>query len=225
MYAKDLKKSGIVRNDYETVFLGRRSARYLDSSYKVSREEIAEIINEAMVATPSAVGSCPYKLLVLDTDEAKKKIDDIMWPQDKDRALRCSFVIIPLADRDWPDYYDDIVENNRTGCLEWYNLVGSVAGPIIPTWYEQLSAGDGAALNTSVSFQTGLLSQSLMIAARAHGLDSGFMDAWNPNPDMNTVFGVDLNRYIPQGVVCFGKSTGGVHDAYRRDTKDFVTFL
>ncbi|MBS7528324.1 nitroreductase family protein [Fusibacter paucivorans] len=225
MFAKDLTKKGIVDRDYESVFLGRRCARTLDATHKVSREEIEEIINEAMVATPSAVDSNPYKFLVIDTDEARKKLDDIMWPIDKDRVMQASFSIIPLADRQWIDDYDDVVAALKAEAPQSYEFFSNTCFPIIPGWYEELSSGTGAALDISVTFQAGLVSQSLMIAARAHGLDTGFMDAWHPYPDLNEAFGIDLERYIPQGVLCFGKNAGPVSDSYRRDIKDAVSYL
>lgn len=225
MFAKDLKMDRVVNRDYESVFLGRRTARSLDATFKVSREEIAEIINEAMVATPTAVDSNPYKFLVIDTDEAKKKLDDIMWPVDKSRVLQASFSIIPLADRKWIDFYDDIVAANKAGCAPWYDFFEGAVFDIIPGWYEDLSSGDGRMLDKSVTFQAGLVSQSLMIAARAHGLDTGFLDAWTPEKDLDKIFDVDLKRYIPQGVICFGKNVGPVSDSYRLEIKDVAEFL
>lgn len=221
MFYKDLTRKGVVNVDYESVVLRRRTARNLDPSYQVSREEIEEIINEAMVATPSAVDSSPYKFLVIDTDEAKRKLDDIMHPVDKDRVIQASFSIIPLADRNWIDHYDNIVEVIHREAPD------TLLPPIerVVEWYEQLTSGTGAALDTSVTFQTGLVSQSLMFAARAHGLDTGFMDDWSPNPDLGVAFGIDLERYIPQGVLCFGKNIGPVADSYRLDIKDAVQYL
>lgn len=66
---------------------------------------------------------------------------------------------------------------------------------------------------------------SLMIAARAHGLDTGFLDAWEPEKDLDKIFDVDLKRYIPEGVLWFGKSVGPVHNCCRRDLKDAAEFL
>lgn len=224
MNAKHLKKTGIVNNDFESVVLGRRTARFLDPSYKVSREEIEEIIKEAMVATPSAIDSCPYKFLVIESDEAKRKVDDIMWPGDKSRTLQSSFCIIPMADRNWIERYDDQIEGNKRECPSYY----AGQGPVIefaPTWYEILSAGNGAGLDKSVNFQAGLVAQSLMIVARAHGLDTGFMDAWSPEQDLGKIFDVDMDRYIAQGVICFGKSVGITHDNFRPEIEDAAMFL
>lgn len=226
MFAQDLTKKGIVDREYESVFLGRRSARSLDATYKVSREEIEEIIREAMVATPSAVNSSPYKLLVIDTDEAKKKLDDIMAPVDKSRVLQASFSIIPLADRNYIEYYDDITAMSERDCPSWIEYMkASGVFNLVPIMYEYLSAGSGAALDRCVNFQAGLVTQSLMIAARAHGLDTGFLDAWEPEKELGKAFDIDLERYIPEGVLCVGKNVGPVHNTCRPDIKDAIQYL
>lgn len=224
MFAQDLDTSGIIHDSYKEVVLGRRTCRFLDPTFKVSREEIGQIIAEAMVCTPNAVDSCPYKFLVFDTDEAKKKIDDIMWPVDKDRVPPSSFTIIPLADRKWIEDYDKVIEANRVGCPSYYEGLTPEFLEVVNFWYASISAGDGRALDISVTFQAGLVTQSLMLAARAHGLDSGFMDAWNPS-ELASVFGIDLERYIPQGVIAFGKSVGPTHNNYRPDVADAAVFF
>lgn len=227
MTEKNLKKNNIVNSDYESVFLGRRTTRNLDSTYKVPREEIEEIIKEALIATPSAVGSIPYKLIVIDTEEGKKKLDDIMWPVDKSRVLQASFVIVPCADRQWIEYYDDIVAGNKESCPAWYDFFMSVgiASGGAAWWYDSLIVdGDHTMLDKSINFQAGLIAQSLMIAARAHGLDSGFMDAWSPEADFDKVIDIDLERYIPEGVIAFGKAATPGHDSYRLELNDLVEF-
>lgn len=224
MIAKHLKKTGIVNNDFESVVLGRRTARFLDPTYKVPREEIEEIIKEAMVATPSAIDSCPYKFLVIESDEAKKKLDDIMWPLDKSRTLQSSFCIIPMADRQWADRYDDQVAGNERECPPYYAGLGPVVD-FLPTWLEILQANNGIGLDKSVNFQAGLVAQSLMIVARAHGLDTGFMDAWSPEQDLGKIFDVDMDRYVAHGVIAFGKSVGITHDNYRPEIEDAAEFL
>ena len=225
MNKKDLKTGSIVNRDFESVFLGRRAVRSLDPDFKVSREEIEEIINEAMIATPSAVGSFPYLFLVIETDEAKRKLDDIMWPVDKDRVTQCSFAIIPFADRNWIDYFDDLAEVNMESSQQSVKDMYTTLKTIVPQWWEILTAGNGEYLDQSINFQVGLVTQSLMIAARAHGLDTGFMDAWTPNPYLNETFGVDLKRFIPQGVLAFGKNIGHVHEVYHREIKDVAMFI
>lgn len=226
MTSKDLKKTNIVRRDYEDLFLGRRTTRSLDATFKVSRDEIEEIIKEALIATPNAVDSIPYKIFVIDTDEFKRKLDDIMWPVDKSRVLQASFVVIPCADRQWIENYDDIVAGNKAECPAWYAFFESVgiATGGAAYWYNMLTENGNAPLDKSINFQAGMIAQSIIIASRAHGLDSGFMDAWTPEVDLDKVFDIDLERYIPEGVIAIGKAAAPGHDSYRLEIKDMVEF-
>lgn len=100
MIGKDLPKSNIRNNDFINVVFGRRATRFMNPDFKVDREEIVEIFSEMNACTPSAVNTQPYKFLVIDSDEGKKKIDSIMRPPfDRDRTTSCSFAVVVFADR------------------------------------------------------------------------------------------------------------------------------
>jgi nitroreductase len=51
---------------------------------------------------PSAVDTQPWNFLVVDTDEAKAKLDSIMhMPVDRGRLLQSSFSVVIFADTHW----------------------------------------------------------------------------------------------------------------------------
>lgn len=205
MLPSELDKSGIINNDYKDVVFGRRSSRVFDSAYVISREEILQIIQEAIVSTPSAVDTQPFHFLVIDTDEGKAKIDDIMWLADKDRCTHCSFAIIPFADAKWFEHYDDHVAREKEAApWAWPPEMEAMLVPVVYQWVDLLCEGDASYLHKSVDFQAGLVTMSFLYAVRAHGYDAGFMDAWDPDL-LEDAFGVDLERYRPQGVIAVGK--------------------
>lgn len=224
MLATDLKTDGIVDNTYTGAVLGHRCARILDPNYKVSREEIKQIIAEAQISTSSAINSQPYRFLVIDTDEGKEKLDTLMAPIDKDRVKQCSFAIIPFADRAWWDYYDGILEQDKVVAPGlWDENYLSVLLPVVEQWIGILQEYQ-IYLDKSVNFQAGQISQSFQFACRAHGLDTGVMDAWFPEPGLNELFGIDLDRYIPEVVIAVGKVAGPVHNNFRLDPDEIVDF-
>lgn len=224
MMASDLKKDGIINDSYTSVVLGRRTARYLDPSHKVSRGEILEILREAVSCTPSAVNSQPWHFIIVDTDEGKQKLDDIMRAFDKDRVKAGSFAVVPCADRKWFDVYDELIEINKKIAPEKYTEeYVSALVPLVYDWYDELTEGDGVYLERSISFQTGLITMSLLYALRSHGLDAGIMDSWDPDL-LGDAFGIDLDRYVPQCAIAVGKSVGPVFDNFRYEAEDVVTW-
>lgn len=218
MIGKELPKTNIVNNDFKDVVFNRRAMRVMDPNFKVSREEICEIIDEANACTPSAVNTQPYKFLVVDTDEAKKKLDAIMRPPfDRDRVTACSFAVVIFADRKWIEDFDELYELEQTTVPNYPEIMV----PITYDWYEELCADGGTYLDKSVNFQAGQMSMTFQFMCRAHGLDVAFMDAWDPQL-LPEVFGIDLERYIPEGVICIGKAAGPVEQRYRYTSEKFI---
>ncbi len=220
MLAKDVTPN-FVTNDFKEVFMGRRSARTMDPNVVISRDEIKQIFNEANVAAPSAVDAQPWRFLICDTDESKEKLDTIMRIADKNRVTACSFAIVVLADRDWFTEYDETLEHNKVDCPGFWNddFLG-VFMPVLSAWDEELHEVPGY-LDRSISFQAGLITMALMYAARAHGYDTGFMDSWDPDL-VGEYFDIDIERFVPEGVVCFGKNAGELYDSWRRDAEDNI---
>lgn len=218
MIGKELPKSNIRNNDFIDVAFNRRAVRVMDPNFKVSREEIAEIFDEMNACTPSAVNTQPVKFLVVDTDEAKKKLDSIMRPPfDKDRTTTCSFAVVIFADRKWIEDFDDLYQNELVLIPDYPEIMV----PITYEWYEELAADGGTYLDKSINFQAGQYSMMLQLIARAHGLDAAVMDAWDPQL-LDETFGIDLDRYIPEIVMCIGKCAGPVEQRYRYTSEHFI---
>jgi nitroreductase len=215
---------GIVNNDFSDVFLGRRCCRHLDPNYKVSREEIEQIVRQATYAAPSAVDSQPWRILVVDTDEAKQKLDNIMRIIDKDRVLSSSFSVVVFADRQWFPVWDRIIEQNKQIAPEEYPPeMLQFFVPLTTAWWDELNEGDGSYLDRSVNCQAGLLAMSFMFACRAHGLDTGVMDSWDPEM-LADVFDVDLERYLPEFVIAVGKNAGANYVPFHYEPADIITW-
>lgn len=218
MIGKDLPKTNIVNNDFKDVAFGRRAARYLDPNFKISREEIIEMISETNAITPSAVNTQPFRFMIIDTDEGKKKIDSIMRPPfDRDRTTSCSFAVIPFADRKWIDDFDELYQHE----LEIVPDYPEMMVPVTYDWYQELTADGNEKLDKSINFQCGMATMSFQLICRAHGYDVSFMDAWDPSL-LTDLFGVDLERYIPEGVLTVGKLTGPTTERYRYTGEHFI---
>lgn len=61
----------------------------------------------------------------------------------------------------------------------------------------------------------------LQCICRAHGLGTSVMDAWDPEL-LTDLFGIDLERYIPEVVLTIGKSTGPATERYRYTGDHFI---
>lgn len=208
MLPSEINLDGIVNNDFKQIVFERRSARYLDPDYVIPREEIEQLIQETIVSTPTAVDTQPLMFLVIDTDEGKEKIDSIMRGIDKDRTNKCSFTLVPCADRRWYERFDEHIRREQEACPEaWPPQMVDIMVPATMEWVDELLEGNGEYLDKSVNFQIGMAAMNFMNICRAHGYDTGVMDAWDPAM-LADLFGLDMDRYIPQVAIAVGKSIG-----------------
>lgn len=205
MLPSEINLDGIVNNDYKDVVFGRRSVRLMDPDFVIERDEILQMLQEAIVSSPSAVDTQPFYFLIIDTEEGKEKIDDIMRIVDKDRTNKCSFTIIPFSDEKWYEHFDEHIAREKEAVPEaWPPEVENMLVPITYAWVDELCEGNREYLHKSVDFQAGLVTMSFMNAVRAHGYECAFMDSWDPDM-LGDAFGIDLDRYRPQGAIAVGK--------------------
>ena len=215
MIPSELTLENIRNNDLKDVLFGRRCARYLDPDYKISREEIRQMFEEANCITPTAVDTQPYMFLVVDTDEGKKALDSIMRGSDKDRVTACSFAVVPCADRLWYETYDEHLRREVEVSPDYIGGMADMLPVGVFAWVDELTEGNGEYLDKSINYQVGMLGMSFQLVCRAHGYETGTMDSWDPQL-LDEKLGLDLDRYIPEVVICVGKSTGSLQcERYR----------
>ena len=67
----------IVNNDFSEITFGRKSVRVYDETYKISHEEMLEMIQEATTA-PSSVNMQPWRFIVVESNEEKEKLKPLI---------------------------------------------------------------------------------------------------------------------------------------------------
>lgn len=225
MFANEIDYGSTPELKYGDVVLKRRTARYLDPSFKVEREEVFQIIREALSFTPNGANAQPYRFLLVDTDEGKRKIDSMMRGVDVGRPLACSFIIIPMYDRNYIDKYDELMEMNMKTLPEKYTPehVAALKAGVANAAAEMMEDG-GVGFERFLSFETGIACMSILLTIRAHGLDAGFVTDWNVSL-MADEFGLDLDRYCPMGTIAVGKSIGPVFDCFRYEAEGEMSWF
>ena len=63
----------VVSNDFSDIVYNRRSIRNFDTSVKIPREELLEILDKTVTA-PSSVNMQPWRFVVVDSEEGKEKL-------------------------------------------------------------------------------------------------------------------------------------------------------
>ena len=83
----------LVNNDFADITFGRKSVRVYDENYKISHEEMLEMIQEAVTA-PSSVNMQPWRFVVVESAEAKAKLQPLIRFNTKQNETSSAMVLI-----------------------------------------------------------------------------------------------------------------------------------
>ncbi len=150
---------------YETIS-GRRSIRKYEESVRISRAEIAELIQEATLA-PSANNLQTWRFLVIDDPELQKQVLPL---SNQHHVVEASALIIVFADR------DALSEVGRERIYSRAVEAGKMTPEAKEASLAMLRRGfvtkSEAALHDTLVINSSLAAMQLMLAARARGYDT-----------------------------------------------------
>lgn len=199
-------KQTLQNQAFSEVIRARRSVRSYDPSFKISTEDMKELLGEAILA-PSSSNVQPWRFLIIDSQPLKEKLLPIAYNQQQ--VVEASAVIAVLGDREGYKLVDTIYnraydagfmpEATKDSMIErtvgmYSSLPDDVARKIIHT--------DG-----------GLVSMQLMLAAKARGYDTVPMGGYDAAKFVEA-FGIG-ERYIPIMLIAVGKAAKEGHPSVR----------
>lgn len=204
-------------NDFKDVVFNRHSVKEFDKDYKIDREEMLQILEEATKA-PSSVNLQPWRFVIVESDEGKDKLRPIIKFNTKQND-RSSAMILIFGDMKCYEKTDEIYsqaveagymsEDDKNKSVELFNQV-----------YESFSNEE---MNDVVKIDSSLAAMQLMLVARAHGYDTNPIGGFEKD-QLAEAFGLDPNRYVPVMIVAIGKAAYTAHKSPRLDVKDITDF-
>ncbi|QED46517.1 nitroreductase family protein [Cytobacillus dafuensis] len=194
----------------------RKSVRKFDSSYNISKEEIASMLTEAIEA-PSSSNLQPWRFIIIQDQETKKKVKQIAYNQEQTET--CSAIIAVIGDTEMYHNIDKIYQSNfEAGNIDETNMERLIqnAKGLYP------SAPADVRLNIT-TFDAGLISMQLMLIAKAKGYDTVCMGGFNKKQFAEAF---DLSdRYVPIVLIALGKAAVPAHDTTRMPLEEIATFI
>ncbi|MDM5155327.1 nitroreductase family protein [Bacillus sp. DX1.1] len=195
-------------NDFTEILTGRRSIRKYDTSVKISKEEMTEILTEATLA-PSSVNMQPWRFLVIDSAEGKATLA----PLARFNQLQVETSAAMIA------VFGDL--NNFDNAEEIYSKavdLGYMPAEVKEGQMEKLTAYfstvDSAVMKDTVLIDGGLVSMQLMLTARAHGYDTCPIGGFEKDK-IAEAFGLDKDRYVPVMLISIGKAAESGYKSVR----------
>lgn len=199
-----------------TLISERRSVRKYDPDFKISQEEILDILKEAALA-PSSSNLQPWKFLVIQDEETKKELR--MIANNQEQVETSSAVIAVLADREMYRNGEAVYRSNfEAGYMDetTMNRMIENTNNLYPSAPVQMR-------ENIASFDAGLISMQLMLIARARGYDTVPMGGFNRQQFIEK-FNID-GRYMPVLLLSLGKAAAPGHPTTRLPIQKIVEFV
>lgn len=194
----------------------RRSVRKYDSSFKIAKEEILEMLKEATQA-PSTSNLQPWEFIVFLDPGARKDLRAIAYNQEQ--VETASAVIAVLGDKEFHENIDPVYDSmSEAGHIDEASkaiLVGN-AHKTYPHAPEE-------ARKNMATFDAGLAAMQFMLIAKERGYATGPMGGFD-----KVKFAERFNtgeRYFPIALITIGKENAPAHQTTRFDIEDKVTVM
>lgn len=199
-----------------TAIRERRSVRKYIHDFKISREEILDMLKEATLA-PSSSNLQPWKFVVIQDQETKKELRTIA--NNQEQAETASAVIAVLADK---EMYKNAEMVYRSSFEAGY-MDETTANMMIENTNKLYPSAPAEARANIAAYDSGLVSMQLMLIAKARGYDTVPMGGFNKQQFIEK-FKIN-DRYMPIVLIALGKAAVPAHNTTRLPVEDLVEFI
>lgn len=207
-------------NDFESVMLGRHSVRKFDTSVKIPREELKEMVANAITA-PSACNLQAWHFIVVDTPEGKDKLRSFFMKFNLPRLETSSAIVMLFGDTLAFKKYRALWEN----IYEQKQISKEELDRILNTFLPLYENADKQLLTADAMVDSSLAAMQFMLAARAHGYDTNPIAGYDAKKAA-TALGLDPERYVPVMAIAVGKADSQSTDikSTRYSVDDVIEF-
>jgi nitroreductase len=203
-------------HNLSTVIRERHSVRKYDPNFKISQEEIKDILSEATLA-PSSSNMQPWKFMVIQDEETKKELRAIA--NNQEQVETSSAVIAVLGDKEMYKNAEKIFQQSHEAGL----VDQETMERMIENTTKLYSSAPAETRTNIATFDAGLLSMQLMLIAKARGYDTVTMGGFNKQKFAER-FEVS-ERYFPIVLIALGKAAASGRQTTRLPIEDVISFV
>lgn len=207
----------IVSNDFSDIVYNRRSIRKFDTSVKIPREEMLEILDKTVTA-PSSVNMQPWRFVVVDSEEGKDKLKPFVSYNSVQNETSSAMVLI-FADLKSQERAEEIYGKAVTQGKMPEEVKEKQLSSIVPM-YENAPF---EVMNEIIHIDSSLAAMQLMLVARSYGYDTNAIGGYKKD-GLAKAFGLDEDRHVPILIIAIGKADEEGFESVRLDASDVTTF-
>ena len=150
----------LINNDFADIAFGRKSIRLYDENFKISQEEMLEMIQEA-TTTPSSVNMQPWRFVVVESEEAKATLRPLIRFNTRQNDTSSAMVLI-FGDMRCYEYGEEIYNTAVEQGKMSPEVRDQQLAAIIP-YYKSFSKEQ---MNDVVKIDSSLAAMQFMLVAR-----------------------------------------------------------
>lgn len=209
--------NNLKNNNFSEITFDRKSVRIYDENYKISHEEMLEMIQEATLA-PSSVNMQPWRFVVVESEAEKAKLKPLIRfntrQNDTSSAMILIFGDMECYERGEEIYDQAVAEGGMPPEVRDQQLEA-----IIP-YYKNFTKEK---MNDVVKIDSSLAAMQLMLVARAHGYETNPIGGFEED-QLAEAFGLDKECYVPVMIVSIGKAKETGYSSVRLAAEKITEF-
>ena len=207
----------IVETDFQKILTSRHATRQFDPSVTISRTEMLQMLDEAMTA-PSALNRQPWRVVVIDSDDARKTLKPLMGTNGTQNQTASALVLF-LADLKTSEHIGSVFD----AAVSADKMSQAARDHLEPIINKIEQASPKPALQAALSMDTALAIMQFMLVAQEHGYDTGAMTGFD-HDHIVSALDLDADRYAPVMLIAVGKAVGQLSASYREPASQITTF-
>lgn len=197
------------------VMHARKSVRKFIPGHVIKQEEITSMLEEATSA-PSSSNLQPWRFLVIQDQELKKKIN--LFSFNQEQIETASAIIAVIGDTEMYHHIDEIyLSNLAAGNIDEEHVQIQIQNAKGSYPHASLEARRNIA-----TFDAGLVSMQFMLIAKAKGYDTVPMGGFDKQQFAES-FGLE-SRYEPLVLIALGKAASPAYGSTRLPIETITTY-
>jgi Nitroreductase len=206
-----------INNNFSDITFGRRSVRVYDENFKISHEEMLEMIQEATTA-PSSVNMQPWRFVVVESEEQKAKLKPLIRFNTRQNDTSSAMILI-FGDMQCYEFGEEIYDQAVAAGKMPKEVRDQQLEVIIP-YYQGFSK---EVMNDVVKIDASLAAMQMMLVARAHGYETNPIGGFEAD-QLAEAFDLDKERYVPVMILSIGKAVETGYTSVRLPAEKITTF-
>ncbi|MEE1106745.1 MAG: nitroreductase family protein [Macrococcus canis] len=203
----------MIATDIQEKLLTRRAVKQYDPAFKLSQEEILDLLDAANKA-PSAWNLQHWKFMVVHSDESKQKLLPIAFNQQQ--IVDASAVIVILGDKEANKNIDEICAPDIEKGRMTEEIKERLASQVNNVYQNEQYAYEAAVMNSTFP------AMQIMNFSTLRDLGTCAIGGFNRTQLIES-FNID-KRYVPTMLITVGKSIKTPRETDRRDIQTITEF-